>query len=167
MEQLQTFVSASNEEPETTEDDDLPTIKITEPADSFVSIEGSSLTFSASATDPEDGGLSNLISWTSDIDGSIGVGGSWSMSTLSVGTHTITATVSDSDFNTSTISITITIGTIIEESTTLICHFPPGFPGNHHDLKIGPSALLAHKAHGDKLGSCEDNEEERDKINKN
>jgi hypothetical protein len=86
------------------------------------------------------------------------------MSTLSIGIHTITATVSDSDFNTSTMSITITIGAIIEEATTLICHFPPGNPANYHDLMIGPSALLAHKAHNDKLGHCEDNEEEREKL---
>ena len=139
-----------------------PTLSISEPADSFVSLDGSSITFSASAVDPEDGGLSNLIFWTSDIDGSIGVGGSWSMSTLSVGTHTITATVSDSDFNTSTISITIDV--IVEEATTWICHFPPGNPANYHDKMIGPSALIAHKAHGDKLGSCLDDEDEREKL---
>ncbi len=141
-----------------------PTLSISEPADSFVSIEGSSLTFSASATDPEDGGLSNLISWTSDIDGSIGVGSSFSMSTLSVGTHTITATVSDSDFNTSTISISITIGAIVEEATTLVCHFPPGNPANYHEIMIGPSALIAHKSHGDTVGKCFDDDVTEKKI---
>jgi Ca2+-binding RTX toxin-like protein len=50
---------------------------------------------------------------------------------------------------------------VVEEETTLICHFPPGNPGNHHDLMIAPSALLAHKSHGDKLGYCEDDEEKR------
>ena len=52
----------------------------------------------------------------------------------------------------------------IEEETTLICHFPPGNPRNHHDLMIAPSSLIAHKAHGDKLGSCHDDEEEKIKL---
>ena len=141
-----------------------PTLSITEPVDSFVSIGGSSLTFSASATDPEDGSLSNLISWTSDIDGSIGAGSSFSMSTLSVGTHTITATVSDSDFNTSTMSITITIDAIVEEATTLVCHFPPGNPSNYHEIMIGPSALIAHKSHGDTVGKCVEDDETEKKL---
>ena len=53
---------------------------------------------------------------------------------------------------------------VIEEETTLICHFPPGNPENHHDLMIAPSALLAHKAHDDKLGQCDNDEEERTKL---
>lgn len=138
-----------------------PTLIITEPANSFLAVDGTSITFSASAVDPEDGGLSNLISWTSDMDGFMSVGDSFSMSTLSIGTHTITATVTDADGNSVSQSIIITINAIVEEASTLICHYPPGNPDNFHEIMIAPSALLAHKAHDDKLGQCEDADEKR------
>ena len=53
---------------------------------------------------------------------------------------------------------------VVEKETTLICHFPPGNARAHHDLMIAPSALPAHKAHNDRLGHCEDDEEERIKL---
>jgi len=37
---------------------------------------------------------------------------------------------------------------------TVICHVPPGNPGNSHTLSVGNSAVAAHLAHGDSLGSC-------------
>ena len=42
-----------------------------------------------------DGDLSAGLQWISDLDGPIGVGGSLSVTTLSVGTHTVTAEVVD------------------------------------------------------------------------
>jgi len=53
------------------------------------------VTLSGSATDQEDGSLSQTIRWSSNIDGSLGTGGSLAVS-LSEGTHIITARVSDS-----------------------------------------------------------------------
>jgi hypothetical protein len=35
-----------------------------------------------------------------------------------------------------------------------ICHFPPGNPGNWHTITINDTALPAHQAHGDLVGSC-------------
>jgi hypothetical protein len=35
-----------------------------------------------------------------------------------------------------------------------ICHIPPGNPANAHTLSVGASAVPAHLAHGDILGSC-------------
>ena len=37
-----------------------------------------------------------------------------------------------------------------------ICHVPPGNPANAHTLSISVNALDAHLAHGDLLGTCED-----------
>jgi hypothetical protein len=36
----------------------------------------------------------------------------------------------------------------------LICHRPPGNPGNAHTISVPPSAVPAHLAHGDTLGPC-------------
>lgn len=35
-----------------------------------------------------------------------------------------------------------------------ICHLPPGNPNNTQDLEVSPSAVNAHLAHGDRIGSC-------------
>jgi len=36
----------------------------------------------------------------------------------------------------------------------VICHIPPGNPGNQHTIEVGQPAVSAHLAHGDTLGSC-------------
>jgi len=36
----------------------------------------------------------------------------------------------------------------------LICHVPPGNPGNRHEISVSPSAVPAHLAHGDNVGPC-------------
>ncbi|MFI5406362.1 MAG: S8 family serine peptidase, partial [Nitrososphaerales archaeon] len=132
-----------------------PALNILFPSDGDNYVEGESVSFSGTGADLEDGIISGSIIWTSDLDGIIGNGDSFSNSTLSVGTHTIKASVTDSDSYTNSISLTITIGPqVVEELTTMICHFPPGNPGNWQELMIAPSDLQAHKEHGDKVGPC-------------
>jgi hypothetical protein len=36
----------------------------------------------------------------------------------------------------------------------VICHYPPGNPGNRHTIEVGRPALSAHLAHGDTQGLC-------------
>ncbi len=36
----------------------------------------------------------------------------------------------------------------------VICHIPPGNPGNRHTIEVGEPAVPAHIAHGDTLGPC-------------
>ena len=138
-----------------------PTITLTSPSDGDSFLEGALITLSGNAFDPEDGDLSSSIIWDSDIHGFIDIGASISSSTVPLGTHVITATVTDSEGNSVSKSITISVGVIVEDPTTLICHYPPGNPENFHEIMIAPSALLAHKAHGDKVGKCSDSDEER------
>jgi hypothetical protein len=71
-----------------------PTVTISSPSSGASYPAGTSVSFSGSAEDNEDGDLTADLAWTSSIDGSIGSGGSFSY-TLSAGSHTITASVSD------------------------------------------------------------------------
>ena len=48
--------------------------------------------FTASASDTVDGNITATIDWTSDLDGSVGTGGSPSITLTTVGTHVITVT---------------------------------------------------------------------------
>jgi hypothetical protein len=41
-----------------------------------------------------------------------------------------------------------------EGGKAIICHYPPGNPGNRHTIEIGQPAVPAHLAHGDTLGPC-------------
>ena len=75
---------------------EAPTVSISQPADATSVSEGTEITFTGSASDPEDGDLSEEIAWSSDLDGDLGMGASI-QAMLSVGTHTVTAAVSDSD----------------------------------------------------------------------
>lgn len=98
-----------------------PTVTISSPADSATFAEGSSVTFTGSAIDAEDGDLSASITWTSNLDGAIGSGASFTTSTLSAGTHTVTASVSDSG----NLGATDTVNVIIEQSGSI-----PAAPSN-------------------------------------
>jgi DNA/RNA endonuclease YhcR with UshA esterase domain len=67
------------------------------------------VTFSGSASDDLDTGLTASLTWTSSINGPFGIGGTISTSTLSLGEHTITASVTDSGGLTGSQSIIVTI----------------------------------------------------------
>jgi len=95
---------------------DSPTVSITSPSDGDNPASGASITFSATASDTEDGTITD-ITWTSDVTGPITLDG-LSQATLSDGSHTITASVTDSDGNSSSDSVTITVGTPVEPPTS-------------------------------------------------
>jgi len=68
--------------------------------------EGTGITFSATASDPDDGPLSGgSLVWESNVDGQIGTGTSFTTSTLSDGMHTVTLTATDSDTNETTATV--------------------------------------------------------------
>ncbi|TDI64454.1 MAG: hypothetical protein E2O88_11360, partial [Bacteroidetes bacterium] len=77
------------------DNDTPPVVTVTSPADPTTEVEGTSITFTATATDVEEGDLAGSLSWDSDLDGNIGNGGSFNTTALSVGTHVITASVTD------------------------------------------------------------------------
>ena len=102
-----------------------PTVTIGAPTDGSSFAEGTSIDFTGTAIDPEDGDISASIEWSSDRDGPVGMGGTVTTTSLSVNTHTITATATDSGNPTATpetgmdqITVTINPTTTSTTSTT-------------------------------------------------
>jgi len=96
--------------------DQPPELTIVSPAAGSVHNEGDAVVFQASALDAEDGDLSNAVSWTSSLDGALGVGAQLSIDTLTVGHHVITASVSDAGGQ----SVARTVEIDIAQGSTLV-----------------------------------------------
>ncbi|MBK7642837.1 MAG: S8 family serine peptidase [Planctomycetes bacterium] len=112
-----------------------PTVVISSPSNGAGFTQGSSISFTGSASDTQDGNLGASLVWTSSLQGQIGTGTSFSRSDLAVGTHVITASVTDSGsltgFNTVTINVT-------SNST------PPAAPSNLTGTNLGGGQVQLH-----------------------
>ena len=96
-----------------------PTASISSPTDGTTFDEGDPIQFQGSGSDAEDGALAGAsLVWTSDVDGQIGTGATFSRNDLSLGTHTITLTATDGDGATGTASVSITVNGIPTASIT-------------------------------------------------
>jgi subtilisin family serine protease len=85
-----------------------PTVEMSSPPDGAQFDLGESISFTGSASDPEDGDITSSIAWTSSLDGPIGTGGSF-LASLSEGVHTVTASVVDSGDLEASQSVTVTV----------------------------------------------------------
>lgn len=97
---------------------DAPVVTISSPLDGATPGSGTSISFADSASDTEGGDLTASLVWTSDKDGQIGTGGSFS-TTLSDNNHTITATATDSGSESGSDSVSITVGDPPVSATTV------------------------------------------------
>jgi uncharacterized repeat protein (TIGR01451 family) len=95
-----------------------PVVTISAPPNQAVFDPGDTITFVATATDQEDGTLTNSIVWTSNVSGAMGTGGSVTRSNLAPGPHLVIATVTDSNNNVSADTVPIVIA-IVTTPTTL------------------------------------------------
>jgi extracellular elastinolytic metalloproteinase len=84
-----------------------PVVTISSPANNASFVQGSSITFTGSASD-EDGNLSSGLTWKIGTT-TIGTGASFSTSSLAVGTHLVTASVTDSGSLTGSASVTVNV----------------------------------------------------------
>lgn len=89
-------------------DDKIPSISIVSPVNNATISERTLITLNGASLDAEDGDISDSISWSSNINGPLGVGKTLVLPTgLSQGTHTITAQVVDSASNVATARLTL------------------------------------------------------------
>lgn len=93
----------------TTAPNTAPTVSISEPVDGATFASGVTITFTGIADDAEQGNISSLIEWSSNLDGELGTAASINV-VLSDGDHTITATIMDKGRKTASVSIDITVG---------------------------------------------------------
>src|SRR5207249_641358 len=98
-----------------------PTVAITAPATGASLEPGATATFTATATDAEDGNLAARVSWISSRDGVLGTGGSITTSTLSSGTHAIIASVTDSGGKSASVAISV----VVNATPTVTITAPP------------------------------------------
>lgn len=93
--------------------------------------EGASVSFEGSAFDEEDGPLSGgSLVWTSNRDGVIGTGRTFSKNNLSDGMHTVTLTATDSNANDTT-------------ATVLVIVKPPTSPGYQIHIRTSEGVQLS------------------------
>jgi hypothetical protein len=85
-----------------------PVVTIQSPAGGTIVSSGQGVLLRATATDAQDGDLSARITWSSNLDGSLGTGAALTR-TLSVGAHVLTAVATDNDLNRDSASTTITV----------------------------------------------------------
>lgn len=91
-----------------------PTAAIMAPLDGAMFDEGTSVDFVGSGEDPDGSELQDSdFAWTSDLDGPIGTGRTFSRSDLTLGAHTITLSVTDEQNLTATDSVSISITRVI------------------------------------------------------
>jgi hypothetical protein len=93
-----------------------PTVTITSPLNNASFLQGTQVSFAGSASDAEDGLLTSALIWKSDVQGTIGSGGSFSTTVLQPGHHVITASVTDSGGKTGSSTVGIAITTPVTQT---------------------------------------------------
>lgn len=86
-----------------------PVVAITAPTTGTQVALGSSVTFEATATDPENLGV-NAIRWTSNLTGVLGTGSPLTISTLPAGQHVVIASATDDTGLAGQSSVTVNVG---------------------------------------------------------
>ena len=105
-----------------------PTVAIEAPGQDTTVVSGDALTLTGTATDVEDGDLTSSIAWSSDIDGSLGSGGTVTP-TLSDGVHAIMASVQDQAGLSASAEVTVTVTAVSPTLAITTMSLANGAPG--------------------------------------
>jgi hypothetical protein len=84
-------------------------VEVLSPATGSIFSQGSEVSFEGSAIDPETGDVSASLVWSSQKDGVIGNGPTFTTGSLTKGKHNITATATDPDGDSASAAISIRI----------------------------------------------------------
>ena len=90
----------------------FPVVRIISPQDSSTFTEGTMISFTATAFDPEDGNISNKISWSAmipDYDFPSVIGAGFQIDDLPIGTYTLRASAPDSEGRVGVARVTISV----------------------------------------------------------
>jgi hypothetical protein len=123
-----------------------PELSISSPGSFGGFDDSTAVTFAATATDVEDGNLSNFINWTSNLDGDLGVGANISV-TLSAGNHVIVASVIDSGSLTDEDTVAVNVSEASDENTAPSVSITS--PSNNSEFNEG--AMIAFTANANDL----------------
>ncbi len=89
-----------------------PTVQVVLPFNGTTVDEGTTLTYSAIADDPEQGDIGDDLIWSSNLDGVFGTGNTFPYAGLSAGTHTITASVTDNGGLSDSDAVTVIVNSV-------------------------------------------------------
>ncbi len=88
---------------------DPPAVSVLSPAHRSQFVSGETVPLQATADDPEDGDLGDMLLWVSSRDGIVAQGASAELTGLSVGIHTLTAHATDFDGLRTSVSVDVQI----------------------------------------------------------
>lgn len=128
-----------------------PVVNIDSPAHGSTYLIHDDVVLSGSASDNEDGNLSDIsLEWSSDIEGQSGQGETVSLSSLSPGTHRITLSAIDSQGaeGTTTVAVTIAVSRLPDTGQGT-SHTET--PGEDSDYNINPLSYTKLDAEGNDL----------------
>lgn len=127
----------------------VPDVAIVSPAEGATYTQGTAISFQANADDVEDGNLTPSLTWSSNLSGSLGLGGSFSLSNLPVGAHQITAAVNDAAGNTGSAVVNIVVQAPVNTAPAVTITAP----ANNAALTTGVSFSMSGTASDQQQGN--------------
>lgn len=86
-----------------------PTVYVNAPTNGATVSQGGTVSFQGSATDQQDGDMTPQLVWISNLQGQLGMGGSFTRNDLVPGTHVITAQAVDSGNLVTNVTVTVNV----------------------------------------------------------
>ena len=136
-----------------------PSVSIASPTDGATFTSGSTIFFTGTADDNEDGNLTASLSWNSDVDGAFGPNGGSSSAVLSDGVHNITATATDTSGGIGSDSVGITVYVPGDGDSNDIYVSAIDFTEKRKGRKLDLITTVTIRRDSDADGSAEDTDE--------